>query len=829
MATATSTEIASSRFGKFALKTTPTTQPKTEAPQLPPYDPTIVPDVGTEFVLTETASAAVARKIAQHPELWSVDRQNFNQLADALELDGSVAVTYTLDPTLVGRYQPNTFGGTRMWRKARSTLYGPHLLDIDQVSSQPAHLLQLAQNTLSTRPDLYDWLAEFVADKAAYAKTLGVSTPLAKSFVLKVCVFGQEPGNWLTTAQDENLNATLTEQMVSVAETACDLRGALLSLKPWGSALDKMLTSLAAASAAKKGREASGTAKLAHFLQHRERIETDLLLAVFKQHRIPMAIYCFDGFCVAKRHSAAVHTILDRYNQSSFVRWSVKEWDSPLTFEQLDKPFNMTEWRTKTDYPSQKAYFEQTHAVVLDTNRLARRLGNEWVQWSAEGSKAVGYANLKTQTIGKDGKKECVSFVGRWLRDDTRLTFDRMDFYPPPLRVPPGSLNTWLPAEISNLPLTDYHLFDPATDPVLRHIHYFSGCDPAMTEFITKTIAFKVQKPGAKTLTAVLNVGKQGGGKTEFLLRLSNAFWGSKQVLNTTQVEDLCGSFSLLANKICVIYDEPTSRDTHQSAEQLKFLITTRSTEIGAKGVQKTRQQTPCLLFLCSNNVGGKPIQTDDGDRRWVVTRSVVPPCSCPDDRKSRCRTVTGKGGCKTYFDHLYGRCMSYGDSDNVPHPESPAYMRRLFEYLNTMDLTDFDPCDIPRSAYHEELIRDSKGVVERFYDELCYAHHHNDNVLGFADASGGGVTEQTTLPFGEPVGAAWLYSLFEKYVANSKTVAKDAPVMTRGAFWRKFRQQYVGEGVEAVAQVRERGLLYAERSKTAIIFHSLPDTKIYD
>ena len=780
------------------------------------------------FTLRETASAAVARKIAQHPEVYGDDRVYYNQLSEALEQNGYIEVDYRIHRSLIGRFQPSTFGGTRMWRKARSTLYGSHLVDIDQVSSQPAHLLQLAQHALPTRPDLYQWLDEFVADKHAFAQNLGVSTPTAKGFILKVCTFGQEIPNWLGDAHKEDPRATLNEKMVQVAETATDLRGALLSLKPWGPDMDRELSTLAAESAAKKNREASGAAKLAHFLQHRERIETERLLGVFKEHGIPMVIYCYDGFCVDKHHLADVRVILERYNQSSFVRWAIKAWDATLTFENLAKPFNMPEWRSKKDYPSQKAYFEQSHAIVMETNSLVRKLPDEWVRWQADKTKHVGYKNLKT-SITIEGKTKKVSFVDIWLGDDTRATFDRMDFYPPPLRVPPGTLNSWIPPAILDVSLVDFASFDPATDPTLAHIKHFAGNDPTMAKFIERTIAFKVQNPGAKTLTAFLAVSKQGTGKTEFILRLANAFWGPKQVLNTTKIEDLCGSFSLLGNKIIVVYDEPKARDTHDSAEQLKFLITTTKTEIGAKGIQKTRQQTPGLLFLCSNNVGGKPIQTDEGDRRWVITRSSVPPCTCAGDNRTKCRVAAETGGCKTYFDELYLKWLSYGDEDMEPHPSSAGYMRRLYEHFRTMDLSDFDPRAIPRSAYHQDLIQDSKGVVERFFNELCYAHHHNDNLLNFASVSQNGTTTMETLPIGEPIGSRWLYDMFEKYVANSKTCGNEGSMMNKGAFWRKFRQLYAGKGIEVVEQVNGRDLKYAERTRSAIIVKSLPDATYYD
>lgn len=806
---------------------TPSPEPQ-PIPEPEIYDPSVIPNSSPCFFLRETASAATARKIAQHPEVYGEDRANYNQLADALEQQGHLEVKYNLHHSVIGRYQPNTFGGTRMWRKARSTLYGDHTIDIDQVSSQPAHLLQLARHVLPTRNDLCGWLADFVADKNAFAEKLGISTAVAKGFILKVCVFGQQIANWFRDAKAEDPETTLTEEMVRIAETACDLRGALLSLKPWGAAFDRQLTAIADESAAKKDKESSGTAKLAHFLQHRERIETERLLRVFADQGIEMVIYCYDGFCVDCHHNAAVRSILAEYNKSSFVQWSVKAWDTPLTFEDLDKPFNMALWRTKKEYPEQKAYFEQSHGIVMETNSLVRKLRDEWVSWRADTTKNIGYKNLHTY-ITVEEKRKKVGFVDKWLGDDTRLTYDRMDFYPPPLRVPPSTLNTWMTPEILSVPLVDFESFDPSTDPVLQHIKYFSGGDPVMADYITKTLALKVQKPGLKTLTAILAVSKEGAGKTEFILRLASAFWGAKQVLNTTKLEDLCGSFSLLANKIIVVYDEPKSKDTHESAEQLKFLITTTQTEIGAKGIQKTKQQTPGLLFLCSNNVGGKPIQTNEGDRRWVITKCNIPPCVCVGECRKTCRVKRGTGGCKTYFDELYGKWLSYGDSSMEPHPASAPYMRRLYEYLRRMDLSDFDARAIPRSDYHKQLIHDSICIVERFYNELCYAHHHRDNTLSFTATAGQGGTIVQKLPMGEPIGCAWLYSVFEAYVSSSKVMVGKENIMTPLSFWRKFQQQYVGQGIEMVKKVKTRTSRFSEKERSAIIIHTLAEAEAYD
>ena len=74
----------------------------------------------------------------------------------------------------------------------------------------------------------------------------------------------------------------------------------------------------------------------------------------------------------------------------------------------------MALWRTKKEYPEQKAYFEQSHAIVMENNCLVRKLPDEWVRWRADTTKNIGYKNLHTY-INVEGKKKRINFVDKWL------------------------------------------------------------------------------------------------------------------------------------------------------------------------------------------------------------------------------------------------------------------------------------------------------------------------------------------------------------------------------------------------------------------------------
>jgi len=735
------------------------------------------------FALTECADPILIRKVSQHPDIASEVRLKYSQLASKMtSTNGAVSVHYVQHYSGIGRFIPEEFGAIQMSGRARSTIYGATMIDLDQVSSQPSHLLNICRD-LHFEQEWIQWLCEYVADKSAFAEKHNLTISQIKDFVIVVCCFGGDIGDWVS--RDCKITGTpiqLSEEIVDIADKARAVREMIMCKKPWGAEMDLTLSRRATKQDVHGNSYVHGRSKLAHYLQHLETIETMKFSQLCKDNGVDMRVYCYDGFCVDADKREIVQQLIDQYNQTSSIKWAIKDWKEPLTFEGQDLPFDINKWDEEAPYAEQKAYFEQSNFVLA--NRLGfcyERTDDGYEQYEVSKACSLMYSNVwTTQEI--DGKKKRSLFFKRWIADKDRLQYKGVDFYPPGLPCPRDHFNTWTAPKITSIPLVDYDSWDPRQSMVIQHFHSLSGGDKAMEDYNLRLWAWKTQFPGAKTQTANVFVSVQGAGKTTFLENLGNLCFGENRVMTTTKISDICGEFSLMANKILVIYDEPDGRDTHECQNQLKFVITTSKQMIGEKHVQKRMQQTPGHIILCSNNIGGKPVATTNGERRWVIAKSQMPKCICDADLKASCPLKNKKGGCQTYFRKLYAGEMSFCDSTKPTTPGSPQEMRRVYEYFKRMKLDGFSPMNIPRSEYHESLIEDSKPNLLAFHDELCRVFH-NDRMMDFADFE--------KLPIGTGIGVRHFSSLFKQWMKHNERGETD---MKGQHLMRRYKEEVVEE-----------------------------------
>lgn len=277
-----------------------------------------------DFTLTECADPILIRKVSQHPDIASEVRLKYSQLASKMmSTNGAVPVHYVQHSSGIGRYIPEEFGAIQMSGRARSTIYGATMIDLDQVSSQPSHLLNICRD-LHFDQEWIQWLCEYVADKSAVAEKHNLTISQVKDFVIVVCCFGGDIGDWVS--RDCKITGTpiqLSEEIVDIADKARAVREMIMCKKPWGAEMDLTLSRRATKQDVHGNSYVHGRSKLAHYLQHLETIETMKFSQLCKDNGVDMRVYCYDGFCVDADKREIVQQLIDQYNQtSSFTgRW----------------------------------------------------------------------------------------------------------------------------------------------------------------------------------------------------------------------------------------------------------------------------------------------------------------------------------------------------------------------------------------------------------------------------------------------------------------------------------------------------------------------------
>lgn len=215
--------------------------------------------------------------------------------------------------------------------------------------------------------------------------------------------------------------------------------------------------------------------------------------------------------------------------------------------------------------------------------------------------------------------------------------------------------------------------------------------------YLMKWIAYILQNPSGKTKTAIVITGAQGAGKNTFTDQICRLF--GDYANNNTKSENILGTFNgVLFNKKLLVCNEMPSIDSTKknvNFDLLKTLITEDSIDINLKHQDPIHVENVSNFIFLSNHFA--PVKIEVGDRRFVVIR------------------VSSNVRCDAnYFTPLYA---------SFTH----EFYENLFTFFSRMDITGFDPTNIPESAEKEAIQELSKTIYEIFIQD-----HINDYLQGF-------------------------------------------------------------------------------------------------
>ena len=195
----------------------------------------------------------------------------------------------------------------------------------------------------------------------------------------------------------------------------------------------------------------------------------------------------------------------------------------------------------------------------------------------------------------------------------------------------------------------------------MNHIHNLWNNDNDSIEFALNWFASIVQHPMKLNEIMQLLYSIQGVGKDTLFDYIGNKILGKKYYFNTDKTELLFGRFnSCIENKILVIMNETSGKDTYQINENIKCAITAENNTIEHKGMKQYKNTNHIEYVFLTNNEN--PIKVPQGDRRFCGIE-----CNnniCND---------------KEYFDAL----RSEIDSGTID--------RAFFNYMMSIDVDNYD------------------------------------------------------------------------------------------------------------------------------------------
>jgi hypothetical protein len=370
---------------------------------------------------------------------------------------------------------------------------------------------------------------------------------------------------------------------------------------------------------------------------------------------------CFDGFLLKKEVDPKFDE-LNNIGKPYGIVFCKKEWDNTL---QIPEDY--------LGYAEKKVEFEKNYFILEYPFNFCQIIDGD-INFLKHAE-----FNILTKNLNFDSE--------RWISDPTRTQYSRMDFLP------------YSPKQTDPTPPNVYNIFKPFVTPYIPpekrcdtsqfYDHVLVNlCDHKKEEadWLMKVFAWRFQNPGKRPETCIILRGKEGAGKDRTTDIFENIMGQDRNyLLKDSSPQNIFGQFNAsLSHKLFVQINEMQGRDGVRFKEELKDLITRKTSNLNQKNVKIYSQTNNVLVFIFSNNL--TPVQIHRGNRRFVVIK-----------------TGEDNIGNHTYWEKF---------SEFI---EDPEWLASLYSNFLDLPLGNFRPdrlADQPKTEETENAILDNISVV---------------------------------------------------------------------------------------------------------------------
>jgi putative DNA primase/helicase len=142
-------------------------------------------------------------------------------------------------------------------------------------------------------------------------------------------------------------------------------------------------------------------------------------------------------------------------------------------------------------------------------------------------------------------------------------------------------------------------------------------------------------------------------------------------MLQTAEMDKIIGRFSMINNKLLVIMDETSGKDSFSNSDKIKNIITAEQVAWERKGIDGVNINNCGRYIFFSNN--STPVKIEHSDRRYVVYKCANDVQNNAVYFKELVRYFKDEQIMKAFYDFLMQRDISNWDSIN-DRPITKAY-----------------------------------------------------------------------------------------------------------------------------------------------------------
>ena len=586
-----------------------------------------------------------------------------------------------------GRVYANcALGLSPIRREIRQTIARDFYVDIDVVNAHPVMLFQICKDN----GIVCKYLKKYVMKRDEFLKAVmdeyNVNRDSAKQLFIKLLYFG----GFRSWAIDNQL--TNPEELSFIKKFRKEFKQIGYAIVANNPKLTKIVER------SKEDKQCldynlNGSV-VSTFLQE---YENRILTVIFKYCvdngyiRKNNCVLCFDGLMIEKKYYKPelldeLHKlVLDKFGfDLTFLN---KPMTEGYTFEQLQEaqiPIEMTPFGIAQN-EFEKTHFKITeplsYATVKDDGSLVLRNKKDFMDV---------YENYCPAGVDFD-------FVPHWFKTPSMRTFERIDFLPRQ-QAPPNIYNTFTGYKAESLELNE---IDINSSCIMKHIKHVicNDSEEVFTYFIS-FLANLIKQPYKIANTALVIKSLQGAGKDTIFEWFGKHILGDKYYINTDKPELLFGRFnSCIENKILVVMNEVSGKDSFQINENIKCAITAKENVIEHKGRTPYKNTNHVAYVFLTNN--DNPIKIPHDDRRFTGFE-------CNNELVNN----------KDYFNALYEEINSC------------KYDRAFYDYFMNIDVETFDFIkNRPITNFYNNMREMNIPIMAKFFESIVDSHHSRKSV----------------------------------------------------------------------------------------------------
>ena len=305
------------------------------------------------------------------------------------------------------------------------------------------------------------------------------------------------------------------------------------------------------------------------------------------------------------------------------------------------------------------------------------------------------YENLFYTINSEDGDKQ-IPFVLSWFKDPNIRTYDKIDFLPQQI-VSNNIYNSFNGYKANKIPLIKN---DIDNSLIMKHIREII-CNNNINVFtyFINYLANLVQHPYKKSNTSIILKSVQGAGKDTIFKWFGNNILGKEYYLNEDTLELIFGKFnSCIENKILIVLNEASGKDTFIINEKIKNAITRDINIIEHKGMKPYENTNNIGYIFLTNN--DNPVKIPFDDRRF----------------------------CGFELNNIMANNFEYFNllNDEINKGD---YDRAFYDYFMNINIENYNFIhNRPLTTFYENMREINIPVIAKFLEHIIDINYENNN-----------------------------------------------------------------------------------------------------